>query len=190
MNVTGCGIMSSVWGMILQWGSTIKVNIELHVATRHCHDMTEKLLKATLHQNNQPTICPLSLEVCLVNCLVIFHIIEPPHDKTNKMACVRSEDSDQPGILPSLIVFTVRMKKAWVLRYPGWSESLLGAQSLFRFCHEAAHMLLYLMHTLSDLDLLCLTRPNIKLSTSRENLSLRVCDLVWLKPACSDSVGS
>ena len=44
---------------------------------------------------------------------------EPPHDKTNKMACSPSEDSDQPGHPPSLIrVFTVRMKKVWVLSYP------------------------------------------------------------------------
>ena len=42
-----------------------------------------------------------------------------PHDKTNKMACAASEDSDQPGHLPSLIrVLAVRMKKAWVLSYP------------------------------------------------------------------------
>ena len=39
----GCGIMSSVFGMILQRGSTIKVSTELPVATRHRHDMTEKL---------------------------------------------------------------------------------------------------------------------------------------------------
>ena len=33
--------------------------------------------------------------------------------------CASSEDSDQPGHLPSLIrVFAVRMKKAWVLNYP------------------------------------------------------------------------
>ena len=51
--VTGCGIMSSAWGMILQWGSTIKVSIELLVATRHRRDMTEKLLKATLNPNKQ-----------------------------------------------------------------------------------------------------------------------------------------
>ena len=44
---------------------------------------------------------------------------EPPHDKTNKMACAPSEDSDQPGQTPILIrVFAVRMKKAWVLGYP------------------------------------------------------------------------
>ena len=44
---------------------------------------------------------------------------EPPHDKTNDVACVPSEDSDQPGHPPSLIrVFAVHMKKAWVLSYP------------------------------------------------------------------------
>ena len=44
---------------------------------------------------------------------------KPPHDKMNKMACAPSEDSDQPGYLPSLItVFAVRFKKAWVLSYP------------------------------------------------------------------------
>ena len=30
-------------------------------------------------------------------------IYEPPHDKTNKMACAPSEDSDPPGPPPSLI---------------------------------------------------------------------------------------
>ena len=42
---------------------------------------------------------------------------DPRHDKTNE--CTPSEDSDQPGHLPSLIrVFAVRMKKPWVLSYP------------------------------------------------------------------------
>ena len=45
--------MSSVRGMILQWGSTIKVSIELTVATRHRHNITEKLLKVTLNPNKQ-----------------------------------------------------------------------------------------------------------------------------------------
>ena len=44
---------------------------------------------------------------------------EPAHDKTYKMACAPSEDSDQPGHPPSLIrVLAVRMKKAWALSYP------------------------------------------------------------------------
>ena len=46
-------------------------------------------------------------------------LFEPPHDKTNKMACAPGEDSDQPGHLPSLIkVFAISMKKDWVLSYP------------------------------------------------------------------------
>ena len=44
---------------------------------------------------------------------------EPVHDKTNKMTCAPSEDSDQPGHPPSLIrVVAVRVKKPWVLSYP------------------------------------------------------------------------
>ena len=36
---------------------------------------------------------------------------EPHRDKTNKMACAQSEDSDQPGHPPSLIgVFAVRLR--------------------------------------------------------------------------------
>ena len=30
-------------------------------------------------------------------------LYKPPHDKTNKMACAPSEDSDQPGRMPRLI---------------------------------------------------------------------------------------
>ena len=41
-----------VWGMLLQWRSTIKVSTELPVTTRHPRDMTETLLKATLNPNN------------------------------------------------------------------------------------------------------------------------------------------
>ena len=46
-------------------------------------------------------------------------LFEPPHDKTYKMTCTPSEDSDQPGHLASLIrAFAVPMKKARVLSYP------------------------------------------------------------------------
>ena len=73
---------------------------------------------------------------------VFILTFQPPHVKTKTMAYAPSEDSDQPGHLPSLIrVFAVRMKKAWVISYSlsaerrlirlggctGWSESLLGA---------------------------------------------------------------
>ena len=74
---------------------------------------------------------------------------EPPHDKTNIMACAPSEDSDQPGHPPSLIrVFAVRMKKAWVLSYQLSAkrrlgirpESSLGAHLFRWFCHEAVQI--------------------------------------------------
>ena len=74
------------------------------------------------------------------------------------MACTPNEDSNQPGHLPSLIrVFTVRMKKAWVLSYPlsaqrrlwsDWADaqadmSLRWAHMpLCWFCHETAHLLI------------------------------------------------
>ena len=38
---------------------------------------------------------------------------EPPHDKTNRMACAPSEDSDQPGHPPSLISTQRRLRSAW-----------------------------------------------------------------------------
>ena len=69
--------------------------------------------------------------------------------------CAPSQDSDQPGHPPSLIrVFTVCMKKAWVLSNPlsaqwrllrlggcpAWSESSLNTQSFCWFSHKAAHL--------------------------------------------------
>ena len=48
----------------------------------------------------------------------LFELCEPHHDKTNKMSCAPSEDSDQPGHPPSLIrVFTVCIEVAWTLSY-------------------------------------------------------------------------
>ena len=48
--------------------------------------------------------------IFMLNSFVV-HYTEPSHYKTNKMACVPSEDSDQPGHPPSLIkVFAVRSK--------------------------------------------------------------------------------
>ena len=80
-------------------------------------------------------------------CSLALSPYEPPHYKTNKMACVPSEDSDQPGHPPSLIrVFAVCMKKAWAFNYPlsaqqrlwsDWADALddlessLGAVILF-----------------------------------------------------------
>ena len=67
-----------------------------------------------LRPNHHRLPHPLSLSTIPLSVLKF----EPSHDKTNKMACATSEDSDQPRPPPSLIgVFVVRMKKAWVLSY-------------------------------------------------------------------------
>ena len=100
--------------------------------------------------------------------------LQMSRDMTNQQSeCAPSEDSDQPGHLPSLIrVFAVCMKKPWVLSYPlsaqwrliklgrcpGWSESSLGAHSFCWFCHLVAHMCffvckLYHKKTLSKMSL-------------------------------------
>ena len=67
-------------------------------------------------------VCPeLRIIMVMFNDTDVFmeDKYELPHDKTNKMACAPSEDSDQPGHPPSLIrVFAIRMKKPWVLNYP------------------------------------------------------------------------
>ena len=91
----------------------------------------------------------------MTSSVYLWLAFEPPHDKTNKLACAPSKDSDQPGHPPSLSgVFALRMKKARFLSYqlsaqrrlirlggcPGWSESSLGAQSFCWFCQEAAHL--------------------------------------------------
>ena len=85
-----------------------------------------------------------SIDITLFNSCDNY-TIEPPHDKTNKMACAPSEDSDQPGHPPSLIrVFPVYMKEPQVLGYllsaqwrlirlggcQGWSVTLLGAHAM------------------------------------------------------------
>ena len=62
--------------------------------------------------------CEIKIFKIMISCKAGHFIhsnmtFKPPHDKTNKVACAPSEDSDQPGYLPSLIrVFAVRMMKA------------------------------------------------------------------------------
>ena len=46
---------------------------------------------------------PRNLTAELQAVILKRSIFERPNDKTNKMACVPSEDSDQPGHPPSLI---------------------------------------------------------------------------------------
>ena len=76
--------MSSVWGMRLQWGSTIIVSIELPAATGHRCDMTEKLLKGTLNLTNNNNCQKDTVSKKLFSCNSIsyqlFMTYEPSHD--------------------------------------------------------------------------------------------------------------
>ena len=74
-------------------------------------DQLPKSVRATLLQ-----LCYIAHTLRIVPLAVMQwyskHPIEPPHEKTYKMACAPSKDSDHPGHPPSLIrVFAVRMKR-------------------------------------------------------------------------------
>ena len=86
--------MSTVWDMILQWGSTVKVSIELPVATRHHRDMTEKLLKATLNPNTHTHILilwsvnyPMKLKLIIHLMLSILHSVVQIINDNHKIIC-------------------------------------------------------------------------------------------------------
>ena len=72
---------------------------------------------------------------------------EPPHDKTSTMICAPSEDSDQPGHLPSLIkVFTVHMKKHCVLSYQ--LSALRRLRLIWVFAGHTCHFVGFVMRRL------------------------------------------
>ena len=82
------------------------------------------------------------------------HKIEPEHDKTNKIACAPSKDSDQLGHPPSLIWgFAVCMKKPWALSHhkphsedsdqTGWIPRLIWV-----FAGHTGHFVVFVMRWL------------------------------------------
>ena len=86
-------IMSFVWGVIFQWGSTLKVSIELTSTSRHCCDMTERLLKwckTQIKQTNSSLPCfsynfnqsVYYLLMCLQYCWMSVKQCRPRSDTT------------------------------------------------------------------------------------------------------------
>ena len=74
---------------------------------------------------------------------------EPQHDKTNKMTCAPSKDSDKPGHPPRVFtVFNVRMKKPWVLSYP-YSDSVDAHRLVWVFAGYTCHFVGFVMLWLS-----------------------------------------
>ena len=71
------------------------------------------ILQMRMHSNSEEPDMTAALSEASSSSLY-----EPHHDKTNKMTCAPSKDSDQTGNPPILIrVFAVRMKKHWGLNY-------------------------------------------------------------------------
>ena len=98
-------------------------------------------------------------EMCK-NCLsMLDNSIWAATWQNQKNECAPSEDSDQPGHPPSLIrVFTVCMKKSWVLNYllsaerrlwSDWADAqadLHLARTWFCwFCHVVAHLISWIV---------------------------------------------
>ena len=92
-------------------------------AVKICHDrMLEDTnsLDASHFTGGVQIVYIFTVEICVF------------HDKTNKMTCAPSEDSDQPGHLPSVIrVFAVHLEKHSVLPNAQSDLSLRWAESHF-----------------------------------------------------------
>ena len=75
-----------------------------------------------VRSNNTNPQCKMSVKIFIINNIeghLKVMLIWAAKWQNQQNECVPSEDSDQPGHPPSLIrVFTVRMKKPWVLSYP------------------------------------------------------------------------
>ena len=99
---------------------------------------------------------------------------EPQHDKTKKIICASSKDSDQLGHLVSLIrVFAVCMKKPWVLSFLAktdqtvWMCRLIWVftGSFCWFCRAVDHMQKLGRTSATDLD----SREALFVQTSKNN---------------------
>ena len=109
----------------LLFSQCMKKNVYLHWYPWLLMKLSQQTLAQTVPVAVPVAVTPVSIGTgwdLLVGSYLERHNelpYEPPHDKTNKMTCAPSADSDQPGHPPSLIrVFAVRMKKAWPLSYP------------------------------------------------------------------------
>ena len=109
---------------------------------------------------------------------------EKPHDKTNKVSVCPAKTQTSLGIHP---VWSESLLSAWrklgslathwahsedsdqTGRMPGWSESLMGAYSIYWFCHVAAQ----LCFCWKDW---CSPEKN-NMTTRKQNLARLTCDL-------------
>ena len=98
------------------------------------------------------------------------------------MACAPSKDSDQLGHLPTECTTKTLIRLG---RCPGWSESLLGAQSFYLFCHEVAQLfcykreeILWFLCLLPVLYLVCLYSSHLRARTWQKLQNVRLATRV------------
>ena len=121
--------------------------------------------------------------------------IEPPHDKTNKMACAPSKDSGQPGHPSSLIrVFAVRMKKNWVLSYtlsaqPRLWSDWAHAQADLSLCWAHSHFVGFVMRRSIVFFFECLSCSDVygivKSNPFNSNLFTPPASVLWVSASLS-----
>ena len=106
--------------------------------------------------------------------------------QNQQCGCAPSEDSDQPGHLPSLIrVFAVRMNKAWILSYPLnaqrrlWSD-WADAQADLSLCCAHSHFVGFVMRRLK-FEYCCLFYHAVKCPKDAEGMANSV-DLKQCRP--------
>ena len=111
-----------IWGeMIIMLAQYSSYRADSFAAQPHVHTSSDlsyvhSYLRAKDWMKIHKTICKSDDKRLLYLWVRRYEL---PRDKANKMACVPSKDSDQPGHPPSLIkVVTVHMKKPWALSYP------------------------------------------------------------------------
>ena len=118
------------WLFFSNWSTKLKFGLQSFKGLSNCHEL--------LHD--------IKLATCL-NWAATW--------QNQQNDCAPSEDSDQPGYPPSLIrIFTVRMKKAWVLSYPFSTQRRLwsdwaNAQADLSLCWAHSHFVGFVMKRLN-----------------------------------------
>ena len=77
----------------------------MKIPTSHLPDPKLHIMSVNPQDHKVP-LAPFPKGAMGVADYMLISLNEPPHDKTNKMACAPNEDSDQPG----WSVFAVRSK--------------------------------------------------------------------------------
>ena len=116
--------------------------------------------------------------------------------QNQQCGCAPSEDSDQPGhppsLMPSLIVFAVRMKKAWVLSYPlsaqrrlwsDWADAQADLSLRWAHSHNVGFAMRWVICRVVDTNVMTSRPVRLEMlwSTPRFQFATEICRWIdWL----------